>query len=71
MDLGLAFLATIDLLPEPMLLVSVEGSILAVNSALAQQLSLPRQSLINRQLIELASDCDEPPLLRLRRAVSH
>lgn len=56
MELGPAFLATIDVLPEPMLLVSVDGAILAVNHALAQRLGVPRDAVIHRQLDTLVTD---------------
>jgi signal transduction histidine kinase len=56
MELGAAFLATIDLLPEQMLLVDVDGAILAANHAMAQQLGLPRDAIPQRQLDTLVTD---------------
>jgi signal transduction histidine kinase len=56
MQPGADILATIDLLPEPMLLVDVDGAILAANHALAQQLGLPRDALIHRQLDALVTE---------------
>jgi signal transduction histidine kinase/CheY-like chemotaxis protein len=56
MELGAAFHATIDLLPEPLLLVRVEGGIIAANRALARQLSRPLRAIVDHDLTELAVD---------------
>ena len=56
MELGAAFLATIDLLPEPMLLVNVDAEILAANRAMAQQLGVARDAVVHRQLDTLVTD---------------
>jgi len=56
MELGAAFLATIDLLPEPMLLVNVDAEILAANHAMAQQLGVARDAVVHRQLDTLVTD---------------
>jgi len=58
MELGDAFFATIELLPDPLLLVTVDGTILAVNAALLKQLDLPRQRLVDRSLNDLSCGPD-------------
>lgn len=50
------FLATVDLLPEPMLLVGVDGGILAANRAFAAQMGMQRETLAGGQLEQLAID---------------
>jgi len=50
MDLGQDVIATIDVLPEPMMIASVEGRILGANAAFAHLLGMPRQSLLDREL---------------------
>jgi signal transduction histidine kinase/CheY-like chemotaxis protein len=56
MELGAAFYATIDLLPEPLMLVGVEGGIIAANRALARGLCLPLQAIVAHDLQELTDD---------------
>jgi hypothetical protein len=55
-DLGQDVIATINLLPEPMMIASVEGRILGANAALSRQLGMPQQSLIDREMREIALD---------------
>lgn len=49
-------LATIDLLPESVSLVGLDGEILAVNSELSRQLEMPRESLAGRHFGQIAAD---------------
>jgi PAS domain S-box-containing protein len=56
MDLGQDVIATINLLPEPMLIAGVEGRILGANAAFAHQLGVPQQSLIGSDMRALAAD---------------
>ncbi len=58
MDLDPAFRATLELLPEPMLLVDVETRILAANAAIARHLRRASQALVGARLTDLAH---EPP----------
>ncbi len=48
--------AAIDLLPEPMMLVDLDATILAANHAVAQQLGVPRDSVIHQQLDTLVTE---------------
>jgi PAS domain S-box-containing protein len=67
MDLSPEVTATLDLLPEAMLIASIEGLILEANTALLQQLGMPRQSLIHGRLPEMASESSDAVLDYLRR----
>jgi two-component system CheB/CheR fusion protein len=49
-------LAALDLLPEPTLIVTVEGSIIGANIAFARELRMPRDELAQRPLIKFAAD---------------
>jgi PAS domain S-box-containing protein len=51
-----AFLATADLLPEPMLLVNADGVIEAANRAFAARCGLERESLVSRRLEEFVTE---------------
>jgi PAS domain S-box-containing protein len=53
------FLATADLLPEPMLLVTPQGTIKAANRAFGKTLGIPREALAETQLQSLAADPGE------------
>jgi PAS domain S-box-containing protein len=50
------FLATADLLPEPMLLVTPQGVIEAANRAFGNKLGIPRETLKGARLQSLAAD---------------
>lgn len=67
MEFGPGFLAAVDLLPEPMLVVSTDGAILAVNAALVHHLRSSRQALLHRRLPELVTDPVATVLDYLRR----
>ncbi|HEX4025094.1 MAG TPA: ATP-binding protein [Steroidobacteraceae bacterium] len=56
MDLGPAFYAALDTLPEPMLLAGLDGLVLAANPALAGLLEQPRQALAGLPLAQLCAD---------------
>lgn len=56
MDLVTAAMAALDLLPEPMLFVSLDGVILSANLACARHLEEPRDSLIRKPLTAIAVD---------------
>ncbi len=59
MDLGLAFRATLELLPEPTLVLDADTTILAVNAAIARQLKRSSQNLVGARLTEIAEDPSE------------
>jgi PAS domain-containing protein len=63
MDVEAPAIAALDLLPEPMLFVSIDGVILGVNQACARHLQQSRDSLIQMLLAEIA--VDEPHALRI------
>jgi PAS domain S-box-containing protein len=50
------FLATADLLPEPMLLVTAEGVVMAANAAFATAAALSAEALAGRELQHLVAD---------------
>jgi PAS domain S-box-containing protein len=62
MDVDSPAVAALDLLPEPMLFVSVEGVILCANLACARHLQQSRDSLVRTPLAEIA--VDEPSSLK-------
>jgi PAS domain S-box-containing protein len=61
MDVEAQAVTALDLLPEPMLLVNLDGVILCVNIACARHLRQPRDSLTRRPLAAIA--VDEPDSL--------
>jgi signal transduction histidine kinase len=56
MNVGSAVNATVDLLPEPILFVTVDGAIVGANLALATHLGMPRLALDGMDLMQIAAD---------------
>jgi len=59
MDLSPELIATLDLLPEAMLIASIEGLILGANAAFLHQMGATRQSLIHARLPEMTCESSE------------
>jgi PAS domain-containing protein len=54
MNLGSAVSTAIDLLPEPILFVTVDGAVLGANAALVAQLGIARPPLDGKTLLQIA-----------------